>query len=288
MAVFHFQSFFSPAAGTASRWGLRVSITLNKTRVAFSLLLLLPFLVGCLTALQQSIEQSSSTPVSENSILLSYEQDGNDSIDRFTGCLIGINTLSFVLYDNGRLVLFDGLQYMESTISQPDVKKLLADIESTGFFSVKGNGDEFVSPPPAPNFVGESQEIITVKNKTFAITTGQYKYVTKSIKDTMEVVKQYKPPRLVPYTPDRLALWVYPIKDTAVTNYYPTPTPPTLEWASESIALDTLVFEPYGAEKIISDKYLQFFMQEVKTVPAYRMVKQNEQYYLVMACPVFE
>jgi hypothetical protein len=176
---------------------------------------------------------------------------------------------------------------MESTISQTEVQQLLAGIESTGFFLVKGNGDEFVSPPPTPNFVGDSQQIIMVKDKTFAITTGQYKYAAESIKDTIEIVRQYKPQGLAPYVPDKLALWVYPIEDTAVTNYNPTPTPPTLEWASESIPLDTLVFESV-AEKTISDQYLQFFMQQVKAVPAYRMVKQNGQYYLVMACPRFE
>ncbi|HLO17472.1 MAG TPA: hypothetical protein VK206_21745 [Anaerolineales bacterium] len=261
---------------------------MNKIRASLSQLLLLLFLVGCLPPTQQSIEHPSSTPVLENSILISYEHDGNDSIDRFTGCLIGLNTLSFVLYDNGRVVLFDGSQFMESTIPQSEVEKLLANIESTGFFSVKGNGDEFVSPPPTPSFVGDSQQIITVKKKTFAITTGQYQYLAEPIKDTIEIVSQYQPQRLAPYVPDKLYLWVYPIQDTALTNYNPTPTPPTLEWAYESIPLDTLVFEPYGVEKTISGKYLQFFMQEVKTVPVYRMVKQNGQHYLVMACPAFQ
>jgi hypothetical protein len=264
-----------------------MSVTLNKIHPAFSLLFLLPILVGCLTTPQQSVEQPSSTPASENSILVSYEQDGNDSIDRFTGCLMGLNTLSFVLYDNGRVVLFDGSQFMESTISQSEVEKLLADIESTGFFSVKGNGDEFVSLPPTPSFVGESQQIIAVKEKTFAITTGQYRYLAAPIKDTIEVVKRYKPPKLTAYVPDKLYIWVYPIQDKKLPIYDP-PTPPILEWSHESIPLDTLVFEPYSPSKIISDKYLQFLMQEVKTVPAYRMVEQNGRDYLIMTCPTFQ
>ena len=261
---------------------------LKKNRALLSQLLLLLFLVGCITPTQQSIEHPSSTPFVENSILVSYEHDGNDSIDRFTGCLIGLNTLSFVLYANGRVVLFDGSQFMESTISQTEVQQLLADIESTGFFSVKGNGDEFVSPPPTSSFVGSSMQFITVIKKTFTVTAGQYQYLVEPIKETIEIVRQYKPPRLAPYVPDKLYLWVYPTQDTLLTNFNPTPTPPTLEWAHESIPLDTLVFEPYGPEKTISDKYLRFFMQEVKTVPVYRMVKQNGQHYLIMACPVFE
>ena len=274
----------TPAVGR-----LRVNVTLNKIRASFLLLLLLPILVGCkLTTIQKSIESSSPTSVLENSILISYEHDGNDSIDRFTACLIGLNTLSFVLYSNGRVVLFDGSQFMETTISQAEIEKLLADIEATEFFSVKGNGDEFVSPPPAASFVGSSVEIITVKEKTFVITAGEYEYLVEPIKETIQLVRKYKPQRLTPYVPEKLYVWVYPIQDAALTNYDPTPTPPRLEWSYESFPLDTLVFTPNDPSKIISDKHLQFLMQEVKTVPAYRIVQQNGQGYLIMTCPVFE
>jgi hypothetical protein len=265
-----------------------MKISLNNIRASFLLLIFVPIMVGCLVTSQRSIEYPSSTPILENPILISYKQDGNDSIDRFTGCLIGLNTLSFVLYNNGRVVLFDGSRFMESTISQTEVQQLLADIESTGFFSVKGNGDEFVSPPPTSGFVGSSMQFITVKKKKINVTAGQYQYLVEPIKETIEIVRKYKPQRLAPYVPDKLYIWVYPTQDTALTNFNPTPTPPTLEWAYESIPLDTLVFEPDGPEKTISDKYLQFLMQEVKTVPIYRMVKQNAQHYLVMACPVLE
>ncbi len=224
----------------------------------------------------------------ETPILISYEQDGNDSIDKFTGCLIGINTFSFVLYSNGRVVLSDGSKFMETTISPAEIEKLLMDIELTGYFAVKGNGDEFTSHPPTSSFVGNSTQFITVKEKTFAITAGEYQYLIEPIKATVQIIKEYKPQGLTPYVPERLYVWVYPIQDTALTGYSPTPTPPMLEWSYQSIPLDTLVFMPYDPSKIISDKQLQFLMQEVKTVPAYRMVLQNGQHYLIMTCPVFE
>jgi len=265
-----------------------MEITLNNIRASFLLLIFVPMMVGCLPATQRSIEQPSATPGLENSILISYEQDGNDSIDRFTGCLIGINTLSFVLYGSGRIVLFDGSQFIETTISPVEIEKLLMKIESTGYFAVKGNGDEFVSPPPTSSFVGSSMQFIRVMEKRFTISAGEYQYLIEPIKETIQIVKEYKPQGLTPYIPERLYVWVYPIQDTALTGYSPTPTPPILEWSYESIPLDTLVFTPNSTSKIISDKYLQFLMQEVKIVPAYRIVQQNGQHYLIMTCPVFE
>jgi hypothetical protein len=264
-----------------------MNATLNKIRASFLLLLSLRILAGCITPPQQSIDHPSPTPFLENSILISYEQDGNDSIDYFTACLLGLNTFSFVLYSNGRVVLFDDPQFMEMTIPQAEIDKLLADIESTGFFLVKGGGDEFVSPPPTSSFVGSSTQFISVKEKTFAITAGEYQYLIEPIKKTIQIVRKYKPPRLVPFFPEKLNIWVYPIQDTALTNYDPTPTP-MLEWSYKSIPLDTLVFTLNSPSKTISGKYLQFLMKEVKTVPVYRMVKQNGQNYLIMACPAFE
>jgi hypothetical protein len=265
-----------------------MKITLNKIRASFLLLIVVPIMVGCLTTTQRSIEHPSSTPILENSILISYEQDGNDSIDRFTGCLIGLNTFSFVLYRNGRIVLFDGSQFMETTISPAEIEKLLMKIESTGYFAVKGNGDEFISPPPTSSFIGSSMQFITVKEKTLAIAAGEYQYLVEPIKETIQTIREYKPQGLAPYVPERLYVWVYPIQDTTLTSYSPTPTPPILEWSYESIPLDTLVFTPNSTSKIISDRYLQFLMQEVNIVPAYRMVQQNGQHYLIMTCPVFE
>lgn len=245
-------------------------------------------MVGCSTKTQSSIAHDSATPILENSILISYEQDGNDSIDRFTGCLIGLNTFSFVLYSNGQIVLFDGSQFMETTISTAEIEQLLMEIESTGYFTVQVNGDEFISHPPTSSFVGNAMQFITVKEKTFAIAAGEYQYLVESIKETIRLVREYKPQGLKPYVPERLYVWVYPTQATALTNYSPTPTPPILEWPYKSIPLDTLVFTPNSTSKIISDRYLQFLMQEVKTVPAYRMVQQNEKHYLIMTCPVFE
>jgi hypothetical protein len=265
-----------------------MKITLNKIRVTFLLLMLVPMIIGCIPATPRLIEHPSATPGLENSILISYEQDGNDSIDKFTGCLIGINTFSFVLYSNGRVVLFDGSKFMESTISPAEIQKLLMEIESTGYFAIDGNGDQFVSPPPTSSFVGNATQFITVKEKTFAISAGEYQYLNEPIKETLQIIKEYKPQELTLYVPERLYVWVYPIQDTTLTGYSPTPTPPILEWSYESIPLDTLVFTPNSTSRIISDPYLQFLMQEVKIVPTYRMVRQNGQHYLIMTCPVFE
>jgi len=249
---------------------------------------LLPLLQTSTQTLPTKYQTTTPTTNLENSILLSYEYDANDSIDKYTACLIGLDTFSFILYENGRVILFDESKFVETTIPQTEIKKLLAAIESTGFFLINGSGDEFISIPPTPFFVGESMQIITVKGKKFAITAREYQYLVEPIKETIQIVREYKPLGTTPYIPDKLYIWVYPIQDTAFTTYDPTPTPPTLEWSYESIPLDTLVFKLNDPSQIISDEYLQFIMQEFKTVPAYRMVKQNGQHYLIMTCPSFE
>lgn len=249
---------------------------------------LLPLLQTSTQTLPTKYQTTTPTTNLENSILLSYEYDANDSIDKYTACLIGLDTFSFILYENGRVILFDESKFVETTIPQTEIKKLLAAIESTGFFLINGSGDEFISIPPTPFFVGESMQIIIVKGKKFAITAREYQYLVEPIKETIQIVREYKPLGTTPYIPDKLYIWAYPIQDTAFTNYDPTPTPPTLEWSYESIPLDTLVFKLNDPSKIISDEYLQFIMQEFKTVPAYRMVKQNGQHYLIMTCPAFE
>lgn len=293
-----------------------MNVTLNKIRVSFIFVLLLRFLVACnpniiqpsmavsstpeititssqglsLTVQVPTVIQLGPTPSSsfENPILISYEHDANDSVDYFTACLIGLDTFSFVLYKNGHIVLFEESQFVETTIPQAEIEKLLASIESTGFFLVNGGGDEFTSPPPTSGFVGSSMQIITVKEKTFIVTAGEYRYLVEPIKQTIQIVKEYRPPRLKPYVPDKLKIWVYPVQDVTVTNYDPTPTPPLLEWSHDSLPLDSLVFSLNSPSKSISGEYLQFFMQEVKTVPVFRMVKQNGQHYLIMACPAFQ
>ncbi|WKZ44550.1 MAG: hypothetical protein QY302_02020 [Anaerolineales bacterium] len=236
-----------------------------------------------------SITNLTTTPTSnlENSVLIAYEYDANDSIDHFTACLTGLDTFSFILYENGHVILFEESIFVETIIPQAEIEKLLAAIESTGFFLVKGGGDEFVSIPPTPSFAGSSMQTIKVKEKTFAITAEEYQYLVESIKETIQIIKDYKPPGLTPYVPDKLYIWVYPIQDTSLENYDPTPTPPTLDWPYESIPLDTLVFTPNSPSRIISNEHLRFLIQELNTVPAYRMVRQNGQYYLLMTCPAF-
>jgi hypothetical protein len=190
-----------------------MDVALNKLDI---LLLLLLFLVGCVPIHMERPIEISSTPQASNTeiqhplpptatltplaspteitpiptledpVLVSYEHDANDSMDNFTACLFGLNTFSFVLYKNGHVILFNGSQFMETTIDQVEIEKLLADIESTGFFLLKGDGDEFLTPPPTPSFIGTSRQIIRVQDKTFIITTGEYKYLAASVKDTIE------------------------------------------------------------------------------------------------------
>lgn len=226
------------------------------------------------------------TPLSPNSILISYTIIAGDGVDEITACMYGYNTPRFVLYRNGQLVVFDKTRYLETIISQDEIDVLLKRIEDTGFFSVEGTGDQYLPNAPTPVYIGGWGSYITVENKTLEILSAQSDYMIETIKKTLDIIEAYRPMDMKPYIPDpdKASIWSILVHDTSFGDYKPTPVPPEMKWSADLIRLDELVGKPH----FISGNAYMFLMREVKSIPALRMVEQNGQHYLVMVCSTFE
>jgi hypothetical protein len=227
----------------------------------------------------------TTTPLPKNPVLISFIVDAGDGVDEMMACFRAYYTYRFVLYQDGHLILFDEKQnrYLETVIPKSEIDKLLNDIEATGFFSVNGNGDQYIPNAPTPSGAGGWGSSITVKVKTIGIDDSQSKYVVASVKKTSQLIGDLKRPNLKPYVPDSLEVWAISIQDTSFDNYSPTPQPPLLKWSSDAIQLNTLTGEYHP----IFGNSVSFLIQQVKTIPAFRMVVQDGEYYLVLVCPNF-
>jgi len=217
-------------------------------------------------------------------VLISYSINAGDGVDEIKTCIYGYNDPQFVLYRNGRLIIFDNFRYMDTVISQDEVDRLLKKIEATGFSSIEESGDQYILNAPTPAYTGGWGSYIKVKDKTIGIDGAQSDYLVEPVKKALEIIQTYKPMNLKPYAPDSANVWAFMIQDTSFDNYSPTPIPPVLEWRADSIRLDTLTGEPH----IVSDNRLLFLMKEVNSIPALRMVEQDGRYYLVMICADFK
>jgi hypothetical protein len=253
------------------------------------ILILIFFLSSCASP-RTEVQNPSATA---EAVLIAYARnEGGDGIDDMSACLLGYSPYyRFVLFGDGRLVRFDKTRYLESKISQAEIDKLLSEIDATGFSSLTGDGDQYIQNAPAPSFKNTWEGSITIDEKTIPITAGQTDYLTDSVIKTLDIIENYKPKNLQPYTPESVALWVYREEDIRLGLASPTPEPPVLEWAVDEIDLKNLLVDlvaPATSEpKVVSGDSLAFLMQQLKHVPVSRRVEQNGQNYLVVLCPNF-
>jgi hypothetical protein len=238
---------------------------------------LLPTQTSAQTIASETLD-SPSSPLSQ--VLISYSVNPGDGVDEVLSCMHGYGVYRFVLYQGGHLIIFDEKQYLETVLSQPEIDKLLNDIETTGYFSLKGDGDQYGPTAPTPTYIGGWSSSITVQGKTINID-ARSKYLVTSVENVSQIIGNFRPPNLKPYKPNSLQVWALSIQDTSFDSYNPTPQPPILKWSFDSIQLKALTDEPHT----ISDNTASFLIDQVQTIPAFRMVEQNGQNYLVLICP---
>ena len=89
-----------------------------KTELSIASCLILAFLAACQSITPTpTTSTAASTPIS-NDIVVSFVIDASDGMDDMSACLASNNIFRFVLYQDGRLLKFDGFQYIETKISQ--------------------------------------------------------------------------------------------------------------------------------------------------------------------------
>jgi len=249
-------------------------------------------LIGLLASCQSITSTSTtstdaSTPIS-NDVVVSFVISASDGMDDMSACLAANDIYRFVLYQDGRLIKFDGFQYVEARISQAEMDNFLSDIETTGFSSLDGDGDQYIENTPPPSFIDTWGGSVTVNETTITVTPGQSDNLVEPVTKTLEIMEDYRPANLQPYVPESLNLWVFLEESISLGLANPTPEAPVLNWSIDEVNLNDLLTDPASSEPdVISGETLSFVMRQVKHIPIVRRVEQNGQNFLVVVCPNF-
>jgi hypothetical protein len=258
------------------------------TKLNLASCLILIFLTACQSITPiPTISTDISIPIS-NDVVVSFIIGASDGMDEMSACLAAKDIDRFVLYDDGRLIKFDGIQYVETRISQAEMEDFLSDIGATGFSSLRGDGDQYRENTSPPSFINTWGGSITVKETTIPITPGHSDHLVEPVTKTLEIIENYRPANLQPYAPESVNLWAFPEESIDLGLANPTPEPPVLNWSVNEINLNDLLPDPASSKPaVISGETLSFMMRQVKHIPVARRVQQNGQNYLVVVCPNF-
>ena len=259
-----------------------------KIELSLASRLILTFLTACQSiTLTLTTPTASSIPVS-NDVVVSFVIGASDGMDDMSACFAANDFYRFVLYQDGRLIKFDGFQYVETRISQAEMDNFLSDIEATGFSSVSGDGDQYKENTSLPSFGDTWGGSVTVKETTITVAPGQSDYLVEPVTKALEMIEIYRPANLQPYAPQSVRLWVFLEENISLGLSNPTPEPSVLKWSVDQINLNDMLTNLATSEpKVISDETLSFVMRQVKHIPVVRRVEQDRQNYLVMVCPNF-
>lgn len=257
-----------------------------KTKLSLASCLILTFLTACQSITPMpTTSTAASIPIS-NDVVVSFVIGASDGMDDMSACLAANDIYRFVLYQDGRLIKFDGFQYLETKISQAEMDNFLSDIGATGFSSLSGDGDQYIENAPPPSFIDTWGGSITVKETTITVIPGQSDYLVEPVTKTLEIMENYRPANLRPYAPESVRLWVFQEESISLGLANPTPEPPVLNWSVDEINLNDLLTDLATSKpKVISGETLSFVMRQVKHIPVVRRVEQNRQNYLVIVCP---
>ena len=175
--------------------------------------------------------------------------DGGSHYDAY----LGRDTPSLILYTDGQL-LIRGQRYrvqdwyVEKTLSSSEICALLGQIQSTGFFDVKGTGQDFPNDPIYQKKellgAGGGGYIIMVNGKPSKwvfILWPALDNVIPEVKAAYHLLNDYQPHGIKPYVADRLLLQIEhgPVPNLRSTPPPPQPWPPDLPSLAELFSQQT-------------------------------------------------
>jgi len=151
------------------------------------------------------------------------------------------------LYVDGQLVVRRDDNTYETKLSSAEVKKFLARITATGFFSVEGDGNLggqdpiYQFPADAQYTDGAGSRFVFVsdgvKSKYVYIYGDYLDYVVPNLRQAYDLIINFNPPGLQPYRPLQMVLWIE--QGDGADFYDVTPEPATL-WPSDLPSIRTL------------------------------------------------
>jgi hypothetical protein len=121
-----------------------------KTKRSLASYLILIFLIACQSSPAAPTTSTTASIPNSNDVLVSFMIGASDGMDNKSACLAANDIYRFVLYQDGRLIKFDGFQYVETRISQTEMDNFLSEIEATGLSSLRGDGDQYIENAPPP------------------------------------------------------------------------------------------------------------------------------------------
>ncbi len=144
-----------------------------KIKFSLASCLILTFLTACQSITPAPTPSTEASIPFSNDVVVSFTIRASDGMDEMSACLAANDIYRFVLYRDGRLIKFDGFQYVGTRISQGEIDNFLSDIEATGFSSLRGDGDQYIKNAPPPSFTDTWGGSVTVQGTTITVTPGQ-------------------------------------------------------------------------------------------------------------------
>jgi hypothetical protein len=226
--------------------------------------------------------------------LISYGILGGDVGDEIAGCLLWRFADSFVVYEDGQLIILGDRGLEIGTLTIDEMESLLTRIENTGYFGVVGTGELRENDPiyeiDSSVQVGDGAPYIriTVRGRTYWIYTPLEDYLASSISQSLEIIRSYETSTLSPYHPDQIELfiWELPFLPEEFEWKVATPIPPIEDWPTQLPMLeDLLTEEGFGRTSFLEDE-AKIIRDYFNQFPSGRIFNSNGQDYYVAACPM--
>lgn len=180
-------------------------------------------------------------PYQEKQIILDYYDVGHHTM--FDG-ITDWSHSSLVLYTDGQLIVSKG-GYFQKRLSQQEIDWLLSQIEGFGFFEIETA--EYDEENPIYDFGGKYERVydgirhclltyIEIEKKICA-AEHYFEYLIPQMKELLKFLDEYEPEGLMPYTPDRILLYV----EAGRPSYYLEGFLPdtSIPWLDNLPSLDT-------------------------------------------------
>jgi hypothetical protein len=226
-------------------------------------------------------------PAEPKRILISYKIS-DLAADSEILCMKGNNTFSFVLYEDGQLIFKEEGIFKEAYLPQEAVDNLLSQVETTGYFEVKGDGTLendpiYIEPPNGQS--GPIYETVTVKNKEVSVNYPLREYLATPIKQTLELILKYSPPESHIYEPDYVGFWVFPSNTNIGTEaWIATPIATVNEWPSTLPALSSVEYAMDWNYGYINNEITPNIKELFDVYPSIKVFKEDDMNYYVIPC----
>ena len=246
------------------------------------------------TSIPTTAHTPSPAPRPIKPILLEFGTTGGDggtSYDVF----FGREMPSLVLYTDGQLLIGDFSYsgpggYSQTKLSTQEMCALLRRLQATGFFDVKGTGQNYPADPiyKTSEYFGDGGGSYILRvNGNPAKWVDTYSQAVDNlvpeVKAAYELVSKYRPRGMKPFRSDRVIIRIEP--KPGEDWFGPTPTPPQL-WPSTFPSLTAFLKEHSQDGEVILSGQSATLLSQLIPLPGSGFFTENGETYFVVARPL--